>query len=131
MNYNLFDVTRGERLWMWRMRVPLTEGDAAKNLGVPLTQYRAMEQDDPELAFWNFPPMAPVRGDLCRLARRRMGWDLDEAAKQLGYSPTGQLEVAESNDDFLLLRKWVERGFRFIPEADMIAAFKRPSEPEN
>lgn len=82
----LGELTRGERLRIYRRRNEITQEDAAIGYNVPakhVAEWEAGIRDD--------PPMVPAlerltHGEACYVARWRTGWTVKKVAKQLKVS---------------------------------------------
>jgi DNA-binding XRE family transcriptional regulator len=101
----------GERLWLWRRQLGITQETAAAMLGLTTKKYWEMELDLTRYVtkLPSLYKMAP--GDLCALARRRHGLGLRDTAKLFGISHT-ELLRRERHSDPRLIREWERHGYR-------------------
>lgn len=106
INYDLTDRTLGEEIWLWRRRQPALNGRAFGKIGATMSQEEAasilgidyqllvgLEEEESAVldrttseSLVAMLTGAPTPGELCRLARRRSGLTLDEAAAGLNIS---------------------------------------------
>jgi hypothetical protein len=125
---DLTQVTRGERLFLWRMSqassnptlgsAQMSQTEAADTLGLRIKVYQAAERDIGE------PPRAVVAflarawpqittAQRCRLARHRSGLTLDAVAFAAGPMSRPTYLRYEGLGDPRLVAWWETRGFRF------------------
>lgn len=137
INYNLAELSPGEKLWIWRLsqpsNAPTPEGrggnrnagrmtllEAAHTLGITQQAYWTAENDrgDPSSAallldrISELPEMTPALA--CRLARRRSGLRVDEIAHACGALSVPTFHNRERAADASVLTFWREFGFRGI-----------------
>jgi cytoskeletal protein RodZ len=104
-------LTKGELLRIQRRRRNETQAEAAATLQIPLSAYKDLEADR-ECA-WELTQLPNIRlrdYELCFLARRRQGWNLDELAAKSGLTKwyLSQIERGKA-PSATLLRFWAER----------------------
>lgn len=136
MNYDLTQLTAGERLLLWRLRQPAPniEGErqgrngrwlsidaAAEQLTVRPGKWRNAEQgfDDEaaeeflgELYERELKPSNHTTADLCRIARQRSEMGLEELCATLGVSKPW-FYVMERSGDERVVEFWIDMGFVF------------------
>lgn len=111
---DLFAATRGEQLYMWRMREGITQEEGAKRLFLGERAYLEAEHDrlDFRLPKGVRLPKRFKLPELCYLARRRHGLTLEATAKAFGVSKVTLL-ARERRADPELVAAWEKRGYLF------------------
>jgi len=136
MNFDLQQLSFGERFWLWRIRqtpnLPAVHGrrndgmtqiEAAKILGISIFNYQTLERDEDDKYAVDLLPKieheAPPLSDYecCLLARRRMSIKLENLAMQLGMSHMWALRLEREADE-RLVEFWTEHGFTGFAEPD-------------
>lgn len=110
---DLSQLTRPEKLWLWRRRRRVYQDELAARLNVGRNKLREYERGNGaksiKLRDLTLPSSATTAERL-RLARRRSGLDMFAAARALGVSrPT--LRAMEERADRRLIKYWQNQGF--------------------
>lgn len=113
VNRDLNKQTKGEQLWVWRKFSHMTGIEAAKYWSIGRNAYWNNEADlQDDIPQWVFVSELRSDGLLFKLARRRMGWGLEETARRVGVSHQTLLSWEETARP--CLREWWEKkGFTF------------------
>lgn len=113
---DLRDLTLGERVWLARRRLGLTQAQMGKRLGVKRGAIWGAERGlrtpgwAEDLAGRTRPP--GVLQEALPLARRRSGKTLRQAAALAGVTHVKMLDLEGSGSEDLM-EFWARRGFRF------------------
>lgn len=92
---NVSDLTRGEKIYLHRKRLGYTQFEMAVDLGVGLSEYRAMELDEEGTR----PPYTTLHKlephEACATWRRREGISKEQLALELGVTSywVGRMEA--------------------------------------
>lgn len=114
MNYNLTDLSPGERFWIERNRCKEKQVDVAVRLRIAERRYnhieRGLRQPDKGL---KVPKVKPTEAELFALARRRDGRSLRALVAVLGAGSHMTLLAWEASANPKLRGAWEGLGFRF------------------
>lgn len=108
---NLQKRTCGEDFWLARKNESKSQVAYAKKYKLPVKRYQKVERDEESLLRLSVP-FKPTLGQLCALARKRLGFDLRKTASLLGLSHVTLLKMERDNDPKLVV-KWKRLGFKF------------------
>lgn len=112
---DLTGLSPGERWWVRRRRLGLTQERMAHSLSLSEKMYNLIERDRATFHLERSPRMKAKPGELCALARRRHGLDLWSTAAAFGISHT-ELLTREREHDPRLVSSWASLGYLFFPE---------------
>jgi transcriptional regulator with XRE-family HTH domain len=106
-------LTRGERLRIWRRRNEITQEKYAENHGVP-TKHVAEWEDGKRDGVPNVPSLAKLTpGEACYIARNRAGYTVKRAAKLMKVSRITllKMEADRTSTTGDLVAFWVARNW--------------------
>lgn len=135
LNLDLQQLTRAERIWLWRRRQDTTTGrvygkggsrmsvaEAAAALGIPVTVYRRVERGElvehegkvvEAIHARGYRFLQPSVAELCSLARRRAAADIEGLCAALGGISRPTFFAWETLGAQALVDLWRARGFTF------------------
>ena len=89
----------GERYWISRIRVGLSQNEAARQLEISRSSYQQLESRKDDLRLFKITDF-----EWCRIMRRRVGWKQHEVASKMGSSRiwVNRMEAGQESCDPLL-----------------------------
>ena len=112
-NYDLKCLSAGERFWIARRNLNITQQAMAKRFRMGIKIYNRVERDlEDAICVVPQQPREVLQVHLCALARRRDGRDLREIAELVGVSHVTLLAMERRNDPKLVMA-WRAIGYRF------------------
>lgn len=115
MNYDLTDLSIGERFWLDRLKRSENQIQAAKRHGIAERRYRHIENGKrpPDPGMVVPAKLSPWVGAKCKLARRRDGRNLRTLGLVLGAGSHVSLLERETMGSEDLVAAWKRVGFCF------------------
>ena len=87
MPIGIRDLTRGERLYIWRRRENMSQAQAAEIWGVARNEYRSWENDEAESPAGVCPNLGVLETfESCVILRRRNNASVSDTAEAIGVS---------------------------------------------